>query len=698
MPGSSSLTMPLTGAAEGAQGEGSVSVLPSKMQPMRVAFISMHTSPAERAGTADAGGMNVLIRALAKALQETSGVEVEFFTRRSDPGQQATETLDGMIVHHLDAGPPSPLPKSEIDQHLDEFRENLRSFLLPDAEPGAVEAARRFDVVHSHHWMSGAAAIPLAREAGLPHVMTYHSVAAHPNSPLRDGEPPESPARLDGELYVARESDLILAVSHHEAAVVIGRCQADPEKVAIVRPGVDIDLFHPLGDSAPEDAEPLGDVEDGWAPETHPGYVLFAARLQPLKAPDLAIRTVALLPPKERPDLVIVGQVSEDFADYEAELHRLVADLGLQGQVRFLPGQDRDSFARIMRHASVVLVPSHSETFGLVALEASASGVPVLAAAAGGLTEAICNTHTGLLVPTHNPHAWAGELLALLRDPERRAQLGRTGRQRAENMTWAHAARHTVDNYRRALAQTCVQRVTFVHAHPDDETLASGALIAHLADEGVAVSLLTATRGEMGEVVPGPLADLAGTPELERTREAELAGAAEALGVSYHAYLGLPPARAAGLAPRRYLDSGMQWISDGVAGPAETSDERSLWAADEAEAVADIAAFLRRTRAEFAVSYDDDGGYGHPDHVRLHHLTRAAAEEVGIPYASLTPEPAKADVWLDLERYRARAATALRHHRTQLTVHDDHRITHSGGQPDTLKTSVGLRGETPRFP
>lgn len=646
---------------------------------MRVAFISMHTSPAERAGTADAGGMNVLIRALATALQKTAGVDVEFFTRRSSADQPDVDTLDdGIILHHVTAGPARPLPKSEIDQYIDAFRSNLEPLL----------AAGHFDLVHSHHWMSGVAAIPLARAAGIPHVMTYHSVAAHPNSPLRDGEPPESPARLDGEVRCARESDLILAVSHHEAAVVIGRCQADPERVAIVQPGVDISLFHPATPG------------DTWtpAPGVDPGYLLFAARLQPLKAPDIAIRTLALLPADERPSLVVVGQVSADFAVYEAELHSLVSELGLEGRVTFLPGQDRESFAQIMRHASVLLVPSHSETFGLVALEASASGIPVLAAAAGGLTEAICNTHTGLLLPTHNPHDWAAALRPLLRDAAGRDQLGRTGRERAEKMTWAHTAQHTVDNYRRVLAERCVKRVTFVHAHPDDETLASGALIAHLADEGVRVSLLTATRGEMGGVVPGPLSVLAGTPELERRREAELAGAIDELGVAVHAYLGMPPARAAGEEPRRYLDSGMQWISETVAGPGDTADDRSLFAADEAEAVADIAAFLRRSNADLAVSYDADGGYGHPDHVRLHHLTKAAADQLGIPYASLTADRAKADVWVELERYRPRVATALRHHRTQLTVHDDHHITHSGGQADTILTSTGLRGDVPRLP
>lgn len=393
---------------------------------LRVAFVSMHTSPAEQAGTADAGGMNVLIRSLAEALGQ-QGVSVHFITRRSDPGQTDSAPLaENVMLHHIDAGPLTPLPKSLIDGHIEAFTEGLR-------------ALGPFDLMHSHHWMSGVAALPVARECGIPHVMTFHSVAAHPNSPLRDGEPPESPARLAGEVTCATQSDLVIAVSHHEAAVVIGRCGAEPEQVAIVRPGVDVDLFHPS--------------DEVWSPsnDIRPGYLLFAARLQPLKGADIAIAALGEVPEAERPDLVVVGQTSADFSGYEAELHQLVTDLGLEKYVTFLPGQNRASLARLMRHAALVLVPSHSETFGLVALEASSSGTAVLAAAAGGLTEAICNTHTGLLVPEHDPEVWGRELTSLLRDVTRRQDMGRRGRQRALEMTWPKVATRTLTLYRRLL-------------------------------------------------------------------------------------------------------------------------------------------------------------------------------------------------------------------------------------------------------
>ena len=235
--------------------------------------------------------------------------------------------------------------------------------------------------------------------------------------------------------------------------------------------------------------------------------------------------------------------------------------------------------------------------------------------------------------------------------------------------------------------------ICFVHAHPDDETLASGALIAHLVQQGHSVSVLTATRGEMGEVVPGPLSSLAGTPELELRREQELAGALGVLGVTEHAFLGTSPARAT-QSDRRYLDSGMRWVTEHVAGPAEHADQSSLCAADEGEVVADIAAYLEHVDAGVAITYDADGGYGHPDHVVLHHLTQRAAASLGIGFAVITDEQGDGVRWFHLEALLPVVVEALDHHKTQLTVHGA-TLTHSGGQPDTVRTSVGLKGDLP---
>ena len=169
-----------------------------------------------------------------------------------------------------------------------------------------------------------------------------------------------------------------------------------------------------------------------------------------------------------------------------------------------------------------------------------------------------------------------------------------------------------------------VRRVVFAHAHPDDETLATGALIQHLTRSGVAVAVVTATRGELGAVVPGPLSALEGTPELEPHRVGELTAALRALGAEGPYFLGDPPARAIGLAPRRYTDSGMRWITPTVAGPGDEAGPDAFTAAEVAQAAADLAAFVRFWRADLVVSYESDGGYGHPDHVQAHRVTTAA--------------------------------------------------------------------------
>lgn len=228
------------------------------------------------------------------------------------------------------------------------------------------------------------------------------------------------------------------------------------------------------------------------------------------------------------------------------------------------------------------------------------------------------------------------------------------------------------------------------HAHPDDETLSTGAIALALRARGDRVVVLTATRGEKGEVMPGPYAGLEGTAELAAIRGAELAAAVAALDVE-HVFLGDRQARAAGLPPRRYTDSGMRWVTPTVAGPGTDAGPNALTAAQVSEVVADIEACARFVGATDLVSYADDGGYGHPDHVRLHEATREAAMTLGLPFFVIVTDPqGMYDQWLDATEHSPALDTALDAYATQFR-RDGDAITHVGGQPDTVVRAAGLR-------
>lgn len=237
-----------------------------------------------------------------------------------------------------------------------------------------------------------------------------------------------------------------------------------------------------------------------------------------------------------------------------------------------------------------------------------------------------------------------------------------------------------------------VEHVLFVHAHPDDETIATGGTIATLVDAGAAVTILTCTRGELGEVVPPELGHLEGDgPALAAYREGELAEAMRILGVSDHRFLGNPDARVAGESPRRYLDSGMRWGPDGAEALA-SADPSSFCAAEFGEVVSDIAAVIASVRPTAVVSYDESGGYGHPDHVLAHEASNHAALVMGVPFFSIVPAGAAGagDRVLDVTPVIARKTAALRAYRTQLSV-EGSVITHSGGQVESIGTTEVFR-------
>ncbi|MFT4297240.1 MAG: PIG-L family deacetylase [Micropruina sp.] len=242
-----------------------------------------------------------------------------------------------------------------------------------------------------------------------------------------------------------------------------------------------------------------------------------------------------------------------------------------------------------------------------------------------------------------------------------------------------------------------VRRVLFAHAHPDDETLATGALIQHLTAAGVAVAVVTATRGERGEVVPGPLSRLAGSAALDVHREGELTAALRALGAEGPFFLGEPPARASELPPRRYVDSGMRWVTRTVAGPGEDAGPDAFTAASVAEASADLAAFATWWAAELVVSYQADGGYGHPDHVHAHDVARAAAALAGVGFAEVISIPRDGSApdddgatWFELADWLPRLIPALDAHASQFTRDGDD-VIHCGGQREPIQLRIGVR-------
>jgi N-acetyl-1-D-myo-inositol-2-amino-2-deoxy-alpha-D-glucopyranoside deacetylase len=227
------------------------------------------------------------------------------------------------------------------------------------------------------------------------------------------------------------------------------------------------------------------------------------------------------------------------------------------------------------------------------------------------------------------------------------------------------------------------QTVLFAHAHPDDETLSSGGLIAMLAARGARVAVVTGSRGERGEAVPGPLKSLEGTPLLAAHRETELARALAVLGVAQHLYLGEPGALADGRAARRYTDSGMVWGPDGRAAPVPDAAEHALTSAPLEEVAADLEAAIRTVGPDLIVSYDGDGGYGHPDHLRMHDATTLAAARAGVPFVAILDADEPGATRIELGGFLAVKRAALAEHASQLTVVDDG-VVHSGGQHQAI--------------
>jgi D-inositol-3-phosphate glycosyltransferase len=414
--------------------------------PDRVAVISVHTSPADQPGTGDAGGMNVYVRAVAERLAE-QGIAVDVFTRRTSPeAPEVEEVGPGSRLFHIQAGPSAPVAKEELPALVPAFAHGV---VVAAADHADADPHRHapYDVVHSHYWLSGWVGDRTKRIWGAPHVTTFHTLGRVKNRADAGPGTVEPPVRLAGERRVIRAADRIFAPTQTEADELVNLYDADRDRVRIVPPGVDRRLFVPR--PKPEARERLG--------LQGTRLVLFVGRLQPFKGPDLAIRAFAEAvrrDPEGTADVVlaVVGGPAGVPRSGEVErLRSLASQLGLGDRVRFVPPQPQERLSDFYSAASVVLVPSRTESFGLVALEAQACGTPVIAADAGGLRHAVTDGETGFLVAGHDPGAYADRILRLLRDPDLARRLAAAGTRHAEGYSWDRTAADIRTVYREVL-------------------------------------------------------------------------------------------------------------------------------------------------------------------------------------------------------------------------------------------------------
>ena len=388
----------------------------------RLAVLSLHTSPLAQPGAGDSGGMNVYVRELVSALAQ-AGVTSDVYTRRwTEDLPEVVEVEPGFRVLHVPAGPVD-LPKEALPEVVDEFADGVLDHLLTSDDLLGVDA------LHANYWLSGVAGHRLKHELELPLVSTFHTLA---RVKAETGDP-EPQRRVDAETAVIGCSDAILANCPAEAAQLERLYGADPARIEIVPPGVVHAFFSP-GDRAGARAA-LPQLAPGDGP-----MLLFVGRIQPLKGLDVAVRALAELDDPTAV-LVVVGGASGAEGRHEVErIEKLAAGLGVSDRVRFAAPQPHHLLSSFYRAAELVLVPSRSESFGLVALEAAACGTPVVAAAVGGLRTLVDHGRTGFLVEGRDPRVFASYGEQILGNPVLAGALSARAALRARDFTWSTAA------------------------------------------------------------------------------------------------------------------------------------------------------------------------------------------------------------------------------------------------------------------
>jgi D-inositol-3-phosphate glycosyltransferase len=406
---------------------------------LNIAMISYHTCPLATLGGKDTGGMNVYVRDLTIELGRMC-IHVDVFTRSQD--EHVPHVLHdlgyGNRVVHVPAGPEVPCPKQEMAGYIPEFVEGIKKF--------AAEKGIHYDLIHSHYWMSGIAAEALSDAwGGTPIIQMFHTLGEMKNRVAQSEAEKEGGYRTEGERRVMNRVDRIIAATPAEQAQLEWLYGADPRKIAVIPPGVDTDHFYPI---------PVDEARQflGLDPKAH--MLLFVGRIEPLKGLDTLIKAVACLRVKdlfEPLHLAVIGGdpdvPPEEMTAEMARIQKMCEELTVGKMVAFLGRQSQDTLPYYYSAADMLVMPSHYESFGMVALEAMACGTPVIASQVGGLAFLVQNGITGYHVTDGDDDALCQRLTALLGDPALRATLGHNAAEVARDYAWEKIAKKIVEIY-----------------------------------------------------------------------------------------------------------------------------------------------------------------------------------------------------------------------------------------------------------
>jgi len=405
---------------------------------LRIAMLSYHTCPLATLGGKDTGGMNVYVRELTRQLGQM-GIHVDVFTRSQDDHVPHVlhELGYGNRVVHVPAGPEHPVSKEEMAKYIPEFVDGIKAF--------ACEKGIKYDIIHSHYWMSGIAAASLSDLwSGAPIIHMFHTLGEMKNRIARSEAEREGEYRINGEKQVLGRANRIVVATLAELTQLRFLYKAEPNKMVVIPPGVDVSHFYPI---------PADEAKSyvGLKPENR--MILFVGRIEPLKGVDTLLQAMACLQLKEaRPvHLAIIGgepgASPEDMTIEMARLQKMCDDLGLDQSVIFLGMRDQDKLPYYYSAAEVVVMPSHYESFGMVALEAMACGTPVIASEVGGLAYLVRDGETGFTIPAEEPEMLCEKLSWLLNDAELHAKMSQRAVEYAQDYAWEKIAKQIVEAY-----------------------------------------------------------------------------------------------------------------------------------------------------------------------------------------------------------------------------------------------------------